>query len=222
MVWARLLSILRPLLLRLPGELSQPTLAFWGTSFALHDGLVESFPGRFTQVSPAAVELHTTLSLFYDNFTCVTAAADKESERHFLPAPSELRDKLFLADRGYDSVSFMQDIERGSGHFLIRLRANLNPRVIKIHRHGSRYRSLEGQLLSAVIQQLPKGKRHDIDVERKDGWRARLVLKWGRLQTRLDRVLLPISKRNDFGAAEILQAYRLRWQVELYYKELKS
>jgi hypothetical protein len=192
-----------------------------GTSFALHDGLVESFPGRFTQVSPAAVELHTTLSLFYDNFTCVTAAADKESERHFLPAPSELRDQLFLADRGYDSVSFMQDIERGSGHFLIRLRANLNPRVIKIHRHGSRYRSLEGQLLSAVIQQLPKGKRHDIDVERKDGWRARLILKWAGSKHGWIRLITNLE-RNDFDAAEILQVYRLRWQVELYYKELKS
>jgi hypothetical protein len=192
-----------------------------GTSFALHDGLVESFPGRFTKVSPAAVELHTTLSLFGDNFICVTAAADKECERHFLPAPSELRDKLFLADRGYDSTWFMRDVEAEKGHFVIRLRSNLNPRVSKIHRRGSRYRACEGRLLSAVLRRLPKGKRHDIDVECKDGWRARLVLKWAgpkhgwiRLITNLDR--------NAFDSAEILQAYRLRWQVELYYKELKS
>jgi hypothetical protein len=192
-----------------------------GTSFALSDGLVESFPGRFTKVSPAAVELHTTLSLFHDNFICVTAAPDSESERHFQPAPSKLRDKLFLADRGFDSTSFMQEIEEESGHFIIRLRSCLEPRVDKIHRRGSRYRALEGRPLSAVLRRLPKGKRHDLDVECKDGWRARLVLTWAgpkhgwiRLITNLDR--------GEFAAGEILQSYRLRWQVELYYKELKS
>jgi Transposase DDE domain len=192
-----------------------------GTSFALHDNLVESFPGRFTKISPAAVELHTTLSLFYDNFTCVTTAPDKECERDFLPSASELRDKLFLADRGFDSTPFMQEIERENGHFVIRLRASLDPRVAKIHRSGPRYRALEGRHLSAVIQQLPKGKRHDIDVVCRDGWRARLVLKWAgpkhgwiRLITNLDRI--------DFDVEQILQAYRLRWQIELYYKELKS
>src|SRR5215831_14278242 len=32
-----------------------------GSSFAIHDGLREVFPGRFKAVKPAAVELHTTL-----------------------------------------------------------------------------------------------------------------------------------------------------------------
>src|SRR3989441_6380451 len=32
-----------------------------GSSFAIHDGLREVFPGRFTVVKPAAVELHTTM-----------------------------------------------------------------------------------------------------------------------------------------------------------------
>ena len=34
-----------------------------GTSFALKSTLIESFPGRFTTISPAAVELHTDLDL---------------------------------------------------------------------------------------------------------------------------------------------------------------
>jgi hypothetical protein len=192
-----------------------------GTSFALHDHLVESFPGRFTKVSPAAVELHTTLSLFYDNFTCVTAAPDRESERDFAPSPSELREKLFLADSGFDSTPFMQEIEQESGHFLIRLRACLDPWVKRIHHSGSRYRAWEGRRLSAVLQQLPKGKRHDLDVECRDGWRARLVLKWGGPEHGWIRLITNLA-RTDFDVVEILRVYRLRWQVELYYKELKS
>jgi hypothetical protein len=34
-----------------------------GSSFALHEALVQVFPGRFNAVSPAAVELHGTMDL---------------------------------------------------------------------------------------------------------------------------------------------------------------
>ena len=37
-----------------------------GTSFAVVDALQDTFPGRFTKMSPAAVELHATMSLFHD------------------------------------------------------------------------------------------------------------------------------------------------------------
>ena len=37
-----------------------------GSSLAVHDALAHRFPGRFTAVSPAAVELHVTMSLFED------------------------------------------------------------------------------------------------------------------------------------------------------------
>src|SRR6266516_2235292 len=37
-----------------------------GSSFAIHDGLREVFPGRFKTVKPAAVELHTTMDLLCD------------------------------------------------------------------------------------------------------------------------------------------------------------
>jgi hypothetical protein len=37
-----------------------------GSSFALHQALADLFPGRFSAVSPAAVELHCTLDLLQD------------------------------------------------------------------------------------------------------------------------------------------------------------
>src|SRR5438093_12667245 len=66
---------------RLIGELSLKVLGFAkgrafaefrhivikdGSSFAIHDGLREVFPGRFKAVKPAAVELHTTMDLLCD------------------------------------------------------------------------------------------------------------------------------------------------------------
>ncbi len=61
-----------------------------GSSFALHDDLREEFPGRFKTISPAAVELHATMSLFRDNLTAVTITADSECERHFTADPKDL------------------------------------------------------------------------------------------------------------------------------------
>ena len=130
-----------------------------GSSFALHDGLAAVFPGRFTTVSPAAVELHSTMSLFHDNLISLTLAPDSECERHHVPDADELRGKLFLADRGYDSTSFMEEIEQAAGSFCIRIRSNLDPIVARIHRRGTRYRQLEGKRLSKVIGRLPRVKR---------------------------------------------------------------
>jgi hypothetical protein len=197
-----------------------------GTSFALHDGLAEAFKGRFTTISPAAVELHCTMSVFSDNLETVVITGDAECERHHLPEAAELKDKLILADRGYDSTQYMLAVDDDGGFFLIRVRKTLNPRVIKIHRRGSRYRKLEGKRLRTVLRHLTKDKQYDMDVgweERDDELRPsfRLVVAWNpakkdwmRLMTNLDR--------GNFSTQDILQAYRIRWQIELLFKELKS
>lgn len=197
-----------------------------GSSFALHDDLAHVFPGRFTTVSPAAVELHATMSLLQDNLTSLTLTPDSESERHHAPEPQELRNKLLLADRGYDSTSYMAQIDASGGYFCIRVRSSLDPIVTKIHRRGTRYRVLEGKRLSTVIGKLPKGKTHDLDVAwmGRDGEPAmsfRLLLNYHGVEKGWMRVMTNLP-RDGFAAHEVLTAYRLRWQVELYFKELKS
>lgn len=51
-----------------------------GTSFALKATLVDTFPGRFTKVSPAAVELHADLDLFSETANRVVLSPDSSSE----------------------------------------------------------------------------------------------------------------------------------------------
>ncbi len=58
-----------------------------GSSFAVHDALATTFGGRFTRVRPAAVELHTCVSVFQDQVLHAQLAPDKEAERDFLPTP---------------------------------------------------------------------------------------------------------------------------------------
>jgi hypothetical protein len=199
-----------------------------GSSFALHDGLATTFPGRFTKISPAAVEIQMTMSLFADNSTYVEVTADSECERHYLPPADVLREALIIGDRGYDSTKYMQEVDDAGGSFLFRIRTNHDPRVIKIHRPEKRYRDLEGIMLSDALRRAPKNFSIELDMD--VCWEtssgdlknfSRVVVRWNPRDKEWVRLQANLS-RDNFSARQIFQAYRLRWQIELLFKELKS
>src|SRR5205807_10329682 len=112
-----------------------------GSSFAIHDGLREVFPGRFKAVKPAAVELHTTMDLLCDAPTTVVLTPDTTSEQAFLPEPTSLRASLLLADRGYIDLHYLRRVQDEGGFFLIRAKAGMNPQVLEAFREdGKRLR----------------------------------------------------------------------------------
>lgn len=194
-----------------------------GSSFALCDGLVDVFKGRFTTVSPAAVEIQATMSLFQDTLLRVALTPDAECERHHLPPATELVQKLILADRGYDSTSYVAAVAANHGDAIIRIRKCHDPVVVRIYREGRRYRRFEGKRLSYVLKYAPKGKVLDADVAYDDGpdRRFRVVLAWHGEEKNWMRLLTTL-RRDHMTASEVLRTYRLRWQIELLFKELKS
>jgi hypothetical protein len=196
-----------------------------GSSFALHDGLAGAFKGRFTTVSPAAVELHCTMSVFTDNLEAVAITGDAECERHYLPEPHELVGTLLLVDRGYDSTGYLWEVVQAGGSVLGRIRITHNPKVVRIRHRGERYRKQEGRDLRAVLRRMPKDKVLDMDVVfDEDGdseRRFRLVVCWNPEKKQWLRLLTNLD-RDRFPANDIVQAYRIRWQIELLFKELKS
>jgi len=105
-----------------------------GSSFALHQALAHVFPGRFNAVSPAAVELHCTLDLLQDAPILIALSPDTDSEHDYRPEPESLRGDLLVADRGYLDLTYLRDIDRHGGFFIMRSKAGLNPRVIDAYR----------------------------------------------------------------------------------------
>ena len=59
-----------------------------GSSFAVKSALSSTFPGRFTTIEPAAVEVHATYRGFADDVSGVPIAPDATEERPFLPDPA--------------------------------------------------------------------------------------------------------------------------------------
>jgi hypothetical protein len=196
-----------------------------GSSFAIHDGLREVFPGRFKVVTPAAVELHTTMALLCDAPTTVVLTPDTTSEQAFVPEPASLRASVLLADRGSVDLHYLRRVQDAGGFLLIRAKAGLNPHVVEAFREdGKRLRALRNTPLKAIHAQLPKRQR----VERVGQWQVdapplglRLIISWNRQTKECCAVLtnLPATRsRLDM----ICRAYQWRWQVELLLKEWKS
>src|SRR5207247_10016101 len=153
-----------------------------GSSFAIHDGLREVFPGRFTVVKPAAVELHTTMDLLCDAPTTVVLTPDTTSEQAFLPEPASLQACLLLADRGYLDLHYLQRVVQQGGFFPIRAKAGTNPQVIEAFREdGKRLRSLRNKPLQVIHAKLPKRQRVELVVQwQVDGHPLclRLIIRW--------------------------------------------
>jgi len=196
-----------------------------GSSFAIHDGLREVFPGRFKVVKPAAVELHTTMDLLCDAPTTVVLTPDTTNEQAFLPEPASLRASVLLADRGYLDLHSMRRVQEEGGFFIIRAKAGMNPQVVEAFREdGTRLRSLRNKPLKAIHAKLPKRQRVELVVEwQVDGHplRLRLLISWNR-QTKEFCYVLSNLPAKRYCLDMIYRAYKWRWQVELLLKEWKS
>jgi hypothetical protein len=188
-----------------------------GSSFAIHDGLREVFPGRFKAVKPAAVELHTTMDLLCDAPTTVVLPPDTASAQAFLPAPASLRASLLLADRGSLDLHYMRRVQDEGGFFLIRAKAGMNPHVIEAFREdGKRLRSLRNKPLKAIHVKLPKRQRVELRVQWQiDGHPLglRLILSWDP-RTKSFCYFLTNLPPKRYPLEVICRAYKWRWQGE--------
>ncbi len=196
-----------------------------GSSFALHEALAEVFPGRFNAVSPAAVELHCTLDLLQDAPITIALSPDTDSEHAYRPQPKSLRGDLLLADRGYLDLAYLRDIDRHGGFFIVRSKAGLNPRVIDAYREdGQRLKSCQDRDLQAIIGKFPKRQRAELDVEwliNGEPFRVRMIVRWNP-ETKCFDYLLTNLPQDRYPLHIICLGYKLRWQVELLFKEWKS
>jgi Transposase DDE domain len=196
-----------------------------GSSFALHQALAHVFPGRFNTVSPAAVELHCTLDLLQDAPITIALSPDTDSEQAYCPAPESLQGDLFMADRGYLNLAYLRDIDRHGGCLLVRGKAGLNPHVISaFYENGNLMKSCQDRDFKAIVPRFPKRQRAELEVEwRIDGepFRVRLIVSWNPETKSFDYLLTNLPK-DRYTIDIICLGYKLRWQVELLFKEWKS
>jgi hypothetical protein len=188
-----------------------------GSSFALKDTLRGIFPGRFTKLSPAAVEIHATMSVFHDQLISVAIAPDKEGERGFLPRFEELKGCLLLADCGYQNSAYCEELKRHGGSFIIRHQSGIDPVVLSSYRGLRRAQKHAGRRLQKLVKKY-RGTDFDIDAdwfgignEPRRHTNLRVVALWN--PTEHEYIMLVTNlDRSQFPPRYVLQLYRLRWQ----------
>ncbi len=199
-----------------------------GTSLTLKDELADVWPGRFTKKAPAAIELHVTMSVFENNPLSITLTADKEAERVNGPRPEDLGGCLLLEDRGYQSREFFGGMIAAGSSFIIRGTKDIRPTILRAYdtngRRCRRLRRLEGKKLN--WRTLPR-ETVDLDIQWGSGstvYNGRLVAFYlpGKRNKKNYTYLHTNLDRGTFSAEEIGMLYRLRWQIELMFKEWKS
>ena len=197
-----------------------------GTSFALKRALADTFPGRFTTISPAAVELHADFDLMSEMMNRVVLSPDSSAERQFLPPVDEVVGGLLLADRGYYGRAYLQALDEAGGHFIVRGKAGMNPWIRKaIGPDGREVKRFRNQRLKAVEGLFSKYDCLDMTVcfgTRADVFECRLVVHPNLRQDDTPRYLVTNLDREAFSPEQISDGYRLRWQIELLFKEWKS
>ncbi|OED42234.1 hypothetical protein ACH42_12350 [Endozoicomonas sp. (ex Bugula neritina AB1)] len=196
-----------------------------GSSQAIYDALKDAFLGRFSAVSPAAVELHTTMDLLSDNLVRVQLTEDTRPERDCLPPlPSSMANMLMLIDAGYFELELFVAIDDRECSFICKAPQIINPKIINaVREDGKNHNRYKGQKLKEVLSGFPKDQCFDLDVEWPafKGWIYRLIVRWNDKKQKWVFILTNLN-RVEFTLSEVLQAYRLRWQIELIFKEIKS
>lgn len=196
-----------------------------GSSFAVKDELAHVYPGRFHAISPAAVELHVTYDLLNDKLEAVTITEDTAGERDHLPTPSQLDGALLLADAGYFSRDYLALLINAFARFIIKAGHQINPMIISCHTATQKNKNISGMKLKSAFSYLSKKQPNDLTVQWKTSegklFNCRLLVTWNPV-TKKYQYLATNLPRSKYSPEKVIEAYRLRWQIELLFKEWKS
>lgn len=185
----------------------------------------KSWAPSTSKVRPAAFKFHTVISLRDDLPLESEIGPQRVHDNRVFPemAPGTLS----LFDLGYlDAARFIDAIHRGA-HFLTRLKTSHNPTIERVYvGKGARVRA-RGMALDDALHEGALLAEHgviDIDVcLAADGKRAvaRIVAIIDADSDDFHWYLTSVD-REALDPLDVAEAYRLRWVVELLFKQLKS
>ena len=163
--------------------------------------------------------------LLSESLEQVTLTADTEAEVHHLPEPASLSGGLLLADRMFFVREYLSEVLSQGGDFLVKAKGTLNPIIRKAYRSdGKQIKTWAGKSLKQVKQRFRRHQPLDLLVSwplSEGTLDARLIMTWDE-ENNCPRYLVTSLSRELFSLMQVIDGYRLRWQIELLFKEWKS
>ena len=202
--------------------------AWDSTTVTLRHALAKVF-SKGGETGEAGAKLHAAVSLRHHAIIRPKLTAQKMHDARGIDLGTDFADVLVLLDRGYSGHKLFAAIEGGGGMFVTRLKTSTNPTIAAVHRAAKNAQAAHGLSLDEALEQglLPMHDVVDLDVDLSLGNKAPLsarvvglpVQHEGKTVTWWYLTNLPRARY----APELLRdLYRLRWQIELLWKQLKS
>lgn len=187
--------------------------------------LIEVFPASANGKCQAwaAVKLHTAFRLFRGVPEVLDLTAQKKNERKvdFLRPLGEA--VLYIFDLGYWTYELFDTIIDRQQHFISRLRADCNPLILAVYMGdpewvGKRLKeiALTGSVVDLLVNLSSANPanpqmRHNV----------RLVGQWITKDQRWHLYITSLLAWQKYPVALIIDLYRLRWQIEILFRNLK-
>lgn len=203
--------------------------AYDSTSVTLRRSMAELF-GVGGASDRAGAKLHAGFSLRTNAIVRPKITAQRTSDERGIDLGRDVGDVLVLLDRGYSRHGLFESIESDGGFYLTRLKTSTNPVVTRAHR---------GRVGNAVVKHLTLDEALEsgvLDMNREIDLAVELTL--GKHRSLTARVVgLPMVEpdgttkvwwyltnlpRETYPPELVRELYRLRWQVELLWKNLKG
>ena len=177
------------------------------------------FPGTFPVKNSASIKLHNLFSLRLGNFVDFRASAGADHDfKHFpFECMPYLKNKLLIADLGYFKIELFNQIRNHGGYFLSRLKKNSVVKLKSVliglsqkgHHNGKGLADFKRKHSDVIAF---KASMKDLEEE------ATVVGFWNNQEFKYHFYITNLT----CDLSIIYKIYRLRWQIELVFKGLKT
>ena len=200
----------------------------------VHDALRPVWKGTRKNSAAAALKIHAWIRAFTGELVKYRITPEAFADCKAFGIDHDLRGTLMLFDRGYASPSLWRRIDSVGGYFLTRIPAGWNPVVLSENRrHRGRARKLAGMKLRDALDGL---HRSIVDVDCEFWCRVRGYA--GAKSRKVSKTFRVLAIRHPssgeyslyatnasqhlVAARDVREVYRLRWEVETFFKTVKS
>lgn len=190
------------------------------TSSSLPKAAKNTFPAPRKNVVPAAVKLHLCFDLLRGAVDWFNITEATSHDRNSFPDIPGLRNKLIIFDLGYWDYSLLEAIKSAGGFFLTRVKSTALIKIVQVVDGLPKH--FEGWCL--FDKKLPNKKSALIEVVGQITISAKVSF-----EARVIGFFNPTTKEYHWYITNLLvpakliyPLYRLRWQIELIFKSMKT
>lgn len=198
-----------------------------GCAFKIAAALAGVSPGTS---NPAEFKLHAVYSVGANGLVAAATSAGTTHDNDGFKPDTWVREALYIWDLGYQDYDRFVDAVRRGAIPLQRLKDKANPVVLAwFDADGTRHALVDekGDPLrleaACAASLLPQDGALDLDVLIRDGQRREITARVVCVPFEgEDRWYLTTLPRTRFTAHDVAELYRMRWEVELFFRTLRG